>query len=424
MNSVWFGLLLASVMTAAVTGHMEAVTKVSFEAAKGAVDLAIGLIGPMALWLGLMKIAEKGGLLQSLARGLKPIMTRLFPGIPAEHPAMSSMILNLSANTLGLGNAATPFGVKAMIELEKLNPAPGVATNAMCLFLAINTSSVTLLPLGVMAVRAAAGAAEPARIVFPTLFATAVSTTVAILAAKFLARGSVDALPDWTTQEQPQAKDKQDISKAQLEKLHPALKWLLAACFLFIMGAGIKHVFFEAGDAASALRDILSFWLIPFLMLALASYGFLKGVPVYEAACEGAKEGFNVAVKIIPYLVLILVAIGMFRASGGFEAMADILSPVTSLVGFPAEVLPMAILRPLSGSGAFALMSEIVSRAPDSFAAYLASTIQGSTETTFYVLAVYFGAAGIKNPRYAIWAALAADFAGVAAALFICRATW
>lgn len=426
MNLVWYGLLLASVMTAAATGHMEAVTKVSFEAAKEAVNLAIGLIGPMALWLGLMKIAEKGGLLQTIARALRPVMTRLFPGIPSDHPAMSAMVLNLSANALGLGNAATPFGVKAMMELEKINPNPGVATHAMCLFLAINTSSVTLLPLGVMAVRAAAGASEPANIVFPTIFATTVSTTVAILAAKLLARGARDTMPAAAPPGRAPDPLEEEDNRPQpvYARPHPVFIFMIAACLLFILGAGAYHVFLSSPDAASALKDILSFWLIPILMLSLASYGLLKGIPVYESACEGAKEGFDVAVKIMPYLVLILVAIGMFRASGGFEAAAHLLNPLTSVVGFPAEVLPMAILRPLSGSGAFALMSEIVSRAPDSFAAYLASTIQGSTETTFYVLAVYFGAAGIKNPRYAIWAALAADFAGIAASLFICRVTW
>ncbi len=423
MNSVWFGLLLASVLCAAVTGRMDAVTKASFDAAKGAVELAIGLIGPMALWLGLMKIAEQGGLLQALARALKPVMVRLFPRVPAEHPAMSAMILNLSANTLGLGNAATPFGVKAMVELEKINSRPGIATDAMCLFLAINTSNVTLLPLGVMAVRAAAGASEPASIVFPTIFATTVSTTVAILAAKFLSRRSQEPLPRIEPIEDSEGEGEPAKEAARLSPPHPILGWALAAGLVFLMGAGAYHVF-SAPDLKEAARQILSFWLVPILMLGLASYGFFKGVPVYEAACEGAKEGFNVAVRIMPYLVLILVVVGMFRASGGFEAAARFLEPATSLLGFPAEVLPVAILRPLSGSGAFALMSEIVSRAPDSFASYLASTIQGSTETTFYVLAVYFGAAGVKDPRYAIWAALAADFAGVAAALFICHLTW
>ena len=424
MNLVWFCLLLASVLAAALTGRMEGVTRASFDAAKEAVNLAIGLVGPMALWLGLMKIAERGGLLRALARALRPLMVRLFPRVPGEHPAMSAMILNLASNALGLGNAATPFGVKAMVELERINPRPGVATDAMCLFLAINTSNVTLLPLGVMAVRAAAGASEPASIVFPTMFATAVSTTVAILSAKFLARASREPPPVIEAHlDTPQGEDGPGHEPGALSPPHPAIAWSVVLCLAIIAGACAYHVF-SAPDLHEGTKQVLSHWLVPVLMLALASYGLLKGVPVYEAACEGAKEGFNVAVRIMPYLVLILVVIGTFRASGGFDAAARLLQPVTSLVGFPADVLPVAILRPLSGSGAFALMSDIVSRSPDSFSSYLASTIQGSTETTFYVLAVYFGAAGIKDPRYAVWAALAADFSGIAAALLICRMTW
>ncbi len=417
MNAIWFGLLLVSVLTAALTGQMDSVTKISFEAAKGAVNLAIGLIGPMALWLGLMKIAEEGGLLKALARGLKPIMIRLFPRVPPEHPAMSAMILNLSANLMGLGNAATPFGVKAMVELEKINPRPGVATDAMCLFLAINTSNVTLLPLGVMAVRAAAGAREPAAIILPSIFATSVSTLVAICAAKILAHRSQEPPPrtEGGLSEEP------DSPKASESR--PLISWALKGTFLFLVAVAFYQIILS-DDPLSSVKEVISSWLVPVLMLALASYGLIKKVSVYEAACEGAKEGFNVAVKIMPYLVIILTAIGMFRASGAFGVLAEALSPLTSLIGFPAEVLPVALLRPLSGSGAFALMSEIVSRAPDSFEAYLASTIQGSTETTFYVLAVYFGAAGIKDPRYAVWAALLADLAGIVAALFICHLTF
>lgn len=419
MNAIWFGLLLAAVLAAAITGRMEEVTKVSFDTAKAAVNLALGLIGPMALWLGLMKIAEEGGLLKVLARSLRPLMVRLFPRVPPEHPAMSAMILNLSANMMGLGNAATPFGVKAMVELEKINPRPGVASDAMCLFLAINTSNVTLLPLGVMAIRAAAGAKDPAAIILPTIFATGVSTLVAIVAAKALARKHEEPPPILEDQPpQTTAEELDDVPASQ-----PLIKWGLILLFFFLLIRAAWSIL-EADDPRAALADVFSNWFVPLLMLALASYGLVKKVPVYEAACEGAKEGFKVAVRIIPYLVIILTAVGMFRASGGFEAMAKVLEPLTSLVGLPVEVLPVALLRPLSGSGAFALMSEIVSRAPDSFAAYLASTIQGSTETTFYVLAVYFGAAGIKDPRYAIWAALAADLAGILAATFICHLTY
>ncbi len=430
MNGVWFGLLLAAVISAAITGNMEAVTKASFASAKSAVELAIGLVGPMALWLGLMKIAEEGGLLKLLAKALRPIMTRLFPDVPADHPAMSSMILNLSSNALGLGNAATPFGVKAMTELEKLNPSPGKATNAMCLFLAINTSNVTFLPLGVMAVRAAAGVNQPADILFPTLFATSVSTAVAIAAAKILQKNETDFVIKSNIDEE--AKKKSDgvagagsdlkPSKPKTPRLTPTTM-LIFISFLILLVLAARHVIL-APAVPQALNTIASHWLIPVLMLSLAAYGVVKKVPVYEAACEGAKEGFNVAIRILPYLVLILTVIGMFRASGGFDMAVRLLSPITSTIGFPPEVLPVALLRPLSGSGAFALMSDIVVNSPNSFASFLASTIQGSTETTFYVLAVYFGAAGIKDPRHAIWAALTADFAGIMAAFSICKLMW
>ncbi len=425
MNLVWFGLLAISVLSAGFTGQMEHITRASFQSAKAAVELAIGLIGPMALWLGLMKIAEDGGLLRTIARTLRPIMIRLFPRVPPEHPAMSSMILNLSANCLGLGNAATPFGVKAMMELERLNPRPGVATDAMCLFLAINTSNVTLLPLGVMAVRAAAGAKEPASILFPTIFATTLSTLVAIVAAKLLSKRQSE--PDMVIQSEGENEkaqmDEEGINKSALRAPGAIGRLVVTGILLMVLGQAIYFVI-DSNEPFGAMRQVLSFWLIPILMLALSAYGYFKGVGVYEAACDGAKEGFRVAIRIMPYLVLILTVIGMFRASGGFDWAVRALDPITSLVGFPPEVLPVAILRPLSGSGAFALMSDIVSRAPDSFSSYLASTIQGSTETTFYVLAVYFGAAGIKDPRYALWAALTADFVGIMAALFICHVTW
>jgi spore maturation protein SpmA len=441
MNQIWFWLIALSVLAAAFTGKMEAVTKASFDSAKTAVTLAIGLIGAMALWLGLVKVVEEAGLLKVIAARLKGVLVRLFPDVPPEHPAMSAMVMNLSANALGLGNAATPLGIKAMVELDRLNPIKGRATDAMCLFLAINTSNVTLLPLGVIGVRAAAGASEPASILLPTLFATAISTLVAVVAAKSLARisgkGGMKGAPKKEEGSgHPEGKQGAPDHHQGDEKGDqggngqghggfvpgPLARVAVGAFFLALLFAAAYRIY--QGPWPEALKEIVSFWLIPVIMLAFVSYGWLKGVAVYEAACEGAKEGFQVAVRIIPFLVMILVAVGMFRASGAFGFLASILSPVTTLLGFPAEVLPVALLRPLSGSGAFGLMSEIVARAPDSFAAYLASTLQGSTETTFYVLAVYFGAVGIKDARYAVAAALAADLAGALAALFICRLTF
>lgn len=422
MNRIWFYLILAAVVCAVFSGNLAETTKSSFESAKLAVNLALGLIGAMTLWLGLVKVAEEGGLLVLIARAVRGVLVRLFPNVPPEHPAMSAMVLNLSANALGLGNAATPLGIKAMIELQKLNPHPHRATDAMCLFLAINTSNVTLLPLGVIAVRAAAGASEPAAIILPTLFATTCSTVAAVAAAKFLAR-LYGPEPAPVRQEAPA--EKEDAPQEARSPTYRLPSWekavILGSVLLLLFGFGKM---FWQNPSSQTLKEAISFGIVPLLMIFLLAFGYWRGVPVYEAACEGGKEGFKVAVRIIPFLVMILVAVGMFRASGAFEVLASLLKPVTEPIGFPAEVLPVALLRPLSGSGAFGLMSELVARAPDSFAAYLASTIQGSTETTFYVLAVYFGAVGIKDPRYAVWAALFADFVGVAAAFFICRLTY
>ncbi len=438
MNSIWLALIILSVAVAAFTGKMDQVTKISFKTAKDAVTLAIGLIGIMALWLGLVKIAETGGLMQIIARGIRPIMTRLFPDVPPEDPAMSAMILNIAANCLGLGNAATPLGIKAMMALDRLNPFPGVATDAMCLFLAINTSNVTILPLGVIAIRAAAGAQRPAAILLPTIIATSCSTIVAVISAKFLARleKKLGKGPKPLHQEvskdseDPEDNESQDFIRKQLDQISPTIiqqpptffmKWASIASLLAVLVGFCYHIATINGPVAPVLQNMISHWLIPIIMLGFVTFGALKGVPVYEVGIEGAKEGFEVAVKLIPFLVLILVAVGMFRASGAFELTARALSPITHLLRIPLEALPVALLRPLSGSGAFALVTEITYRHPNSFAAFLAGTIQGSTETTFYVLAVYFGAVGIKDIRYAVTAALMADLTGFLASVIVCH---
>ncbi len=426
MNSIWFAMIVLAVVTAAFTGQMEQVTKVSFKTAKDAVTLAIGLIGIMALWLGLVRIAEVGGLMQTIARAIRPIMTRLFPDVPPEDPAMSAMILNIAANCLGLGNAATPLGIKAMIALDRLNPFPGRATDAMCLFLAINTSNVTLLPLGVIAIRAAAGAQKPAAILVPTLVATSCSTLVAIIAAKLLAKWDNRKNKELISIKRDIKNEKEEeieLPKTLYELTPPTnfMKWGSIIALISLIIGFFYHIFTTKAPLPTLAQSMLSHWIIPILMLGFVVYGALKGVPVYEAGIEGAKEGFDVAVKLIPFLVLILVAVGIFRASGAFELTSKILYPITHLLKIPPEVLPVALLRPLSGSGAFALVTEITYRHPNSFAAFLAGTIQGSTETTFYVLAVYFGAVGIKDVRYAVSAALLADLAGFLASVAICH---
>ncbi len=417
INIIWLALVLIATVTAAYTGKMSEVTRASFDAAKSAVTLAIGLIGPMALWLGIMKVAEEGGLLRIIARAVRPLMVRLFPDVPAEHPAMSAMIMNMAANALGLGNAATPMGIKAMQELEKLTPEKGTATNAMCLFLAINTSSVTLLPLGVITVRAAAGAADASAILIPSLFATFCSTCVAVCAAKLLAGRGTSPVAD--SLNLPQEKDEEPDDTPDLEKPGNAGKifvWLLIAAFC----GGIIYRFTCPSAPGLIIKDF-SNWLIPALICLLLIFGYFRGVKIYETLTEGAKEGFNTAVRIIPFMVAIFVAIGMFRASGAMDIMITVFSPLTELIGMPAEALAMALMRPLSGSGAFGIMSEIVNQAPDSFLSFLVSTMQGSTETTFYVLAVYFGSVGIKRTRHALPAALCADAAGILASVLICN---
>ena len=424
INVIWLYLILVSIVVAAYTGKMDEITRASFDSAKSAVTLALSLIGAMALWLGIMKVAEIAGLMKAISRAIRPLMVRLFPDVPSDHPAMSAIIMNMAANMLGLGNAATPMGIKAMTELEKLNPQKGTASNAMCLFLAINTSSVTILPLGVIAVRAAAGASNPASILIPSIVATGISTTVAILAAKLMSRSNplpVHSVITEVSSEEAQTaavKEQPDLAKVGI------FPKIAAAVIIPVILAAIPYHFIKIGSMPHLDYQLLikaTGWLMPLLMGGLLLVGYFRGVKVYEAVTDGAKEGFQVAIRIIPFMVAIFVAIGMFRASGALELFTGIVSPLTGLIGMPAEALPMALLRPLSGTGAFGIMSEIVNHDPNSFTAYLVSVLQGSTETTFYVLAVYFGAVGIKKSRHALPAALLADAAGILGAVFICR---
>ncbi len=395
---------------------MASLGKAMIGTAGDAVTLALGLVGVMALFLGLMKIAERAGLLLVVAKTLRPLMTRLFPAVPADHPAMGAMIMNLSANVLGLGNAATPFGIRAMEHLDTLNGEKGKATDAMILFLAINTSSVTLLPTGVIALRAAAGSADPAGIVPTTLFATLVSTSVAIITAKFCARmcaSSAPPLVNASPDDQVSAEDEQ--SEAPSSGYPLWVSALTLSCVLALVPITIFH-----GRAFAP-------WIVPGLMIGFLGLGVARRVPVYECFVEGAKDGFNVALRIIPYLVAILVAVSMFRNSGALALLITPLGAVTELVGLPADALPMALLRPLSGSGAYGILASIINDpavGPDSYTGYLVSTFQGSTETTFYVIAVYFGAVQIKKLRYALIPALCADTAGIIAAVAIVAALY
>ena len=428
LNGLFIVVALASVLLAAFTGQMQAVTDAMLASARNAVDLAIGLVGVMAFFLGLMRVAQDGGLTAELSRIVSPFMRLLFPSIPAGSPAMSAMVLNISANMLGLGNAATPFGIKAIEELDKYNTQKGTATNAMALFLAINTAGLALLPSGVIGVRAALGSANAAGIWIPTWFASGCATVVGVTAAILLSR-----LPRYRATEPPPSIDEsplQEIDEASADMgaaapspaASPGRRWTARLFWVVLLGLAVRDFFRRLGDeqASDVLRDMFSFWMLPALVAVFVLYGWVRRVPVYESMVEGAKEGFQVALRIIPFLVAILVVIGMFRASGGLDLIVGLIAPLTALVGMPGEALPMALLRPLSGSGALGVASEAMTvHGPDSVIGYMVSTYQGSTETTFYTLAVYFGAVGVKVTRHTVPACLMADVTGILAATFI-----
>lgn len=385
---------------------MKEVTNSAIDYAANAVKIALGLIGIMALWLGIMKIAEQAGLISLIAKGVRPVTKFLFPDVPQDHPAIGSMIMNISANMLGLGNAATPFGLKAMEELDSINPEKGTATNAMCTFLAINTAGLTLIPATAIAIRAAAGSSDPAIIIGTSFFGALCATSVGILSAKVLEKFSI---PNF------------NFAVWLKGNIRIIAGFLVAALLLILaITSGLFSAFNT--DLLKSVIQTVSVLAIPLIIVSFVFFGLYKGVKLYEVFVEGAKEGFNVAVRIIPYLVAMLVAIGIFRAGGAMDFLVLALSPVTNLVGMPAEALPMALMRPLSGSGSLGIMSEIISvHGADSFIGILVSTIMGSTETTFYVLALYFGTVNIKRTRHAVAAGVLADIAGILGALFIVR---
>jgi spore maturation protein SpmA len=432
LNWIWLGLVLGSVVCAAWTGRMADVSKEALDGATRAIELVIKLTGGMVLFLGLVRVAAEGGLLRAIVRALRPLLRRLFPSVPEDHPAMGAMIMNFAANILGLGNAATPFGVKAMVELDRLNPHPGVATDAMALFLAINTSSIVLMvPTGTVMVRVATGSTEPMAIWVPTLFATFCSTAVAIVTclwlqgrSRFRARPLAADAPETPPPDVglPQA------SLPGLERERPPLgplQWALCGGFAAVWLGGLGFQLWshaQAGTAGDFLREFGNHWLLPLLIAGFLLVGVAGRVRVYESLVEGGKEGLQVAVRIAPYLVAILVAIAMFRASGAMDLLISAVDPLTSAVGFPGEALPLALLKPLSGSGAFGVMAEILeTHGPDSFVGEVASTLVGSTETTFYVLAVYLGAVGVRDARHIVLACLAGDLAGFAGATLACH---
>jgi spore maturation protein SpmA len=391
---------------------LKKITNESIKIAGVAVEIAIGLIGIMAMWLGVMKIAEEAGLIKNIAKFIKPLTKKIFPEVPPNHPAIGSMVMNISANMLGLGNAATPFGLKAMEELDSLNPNKGTATNSMITFLAINTAGLTLIPATAIAIRAASGSTNPTIIIGTTIFAAFCATLTGLLTANLF-----HLIFD-------KKKKFNSIIKEHLRGILISIFLLISIVLFFILfpasflDALVKNGIF---NIFKKIVEMISIIAIPSLIVIFVGYGALKKIKVYEQFVEGAKEGFNIAIRIIPYLVAMLVAIAIFRAGGAMDNwLIPVLRNFTDLIGMPAEALPMALMRPLSGSGSLGIMAEIMSvYGPDSFIGILVSTFYGSTETTFYVLSVYFGAVNIKNTRYALPVGLLADIAGILAALFI-----
>ena len=446
LNYIWLALVLVAVAIGGWNDRLKDVTEGALDGAKTAVTIALALIGIMALWLGVMRLAERAGLVQRIARALRPVMTRLFPDVAAEHPAMGSMLMNMAANMLGLGNAATPLGLRAMRDLETLNRQPGVATNAMCTFLAINTSSVQLIPTTAIAILAASGSTRPTAIVGTALLATLCAATVAIISVKTFERLSIfqpRRRSNSTADDSPHRSAQR--STARLPEEMPiveepprqlSISGLIAliilgvfftVLFLRMVSPGLFHLPMPAEVATQNpfVRSVnaLSILAIPFLLSFFPLYAAARGVKVYEEFVEGAKEGFDVILKIIPFLVTILVAIGMFKGAGGIDLLSRTLSPVLTPLHFPTDLLPLALMRPLSGSATLALLTDVVRRlGPDNIVSLTAATIYGSTETTFYVAAVYFGAVGVKQTRHAIPAGLLADLTGVVASVMICRA--
>jgi len=433
LNYIWLALILFAVLVGGWQGRLEVVGKEAIERATYAVvNLALPLAGVMTLWLGVMRLAERAGLVQELARRLRPLLRFLFPEVPPEHPAMGAMVMNMSANMLGLGNAATPLGLRAMKLLDSLNPHPGTATNAMCTFLAINTSSIQLIPITAIAVLAAGGAQSPTAIVGTALVASFTAAACAITAVKLFQRLPMFRLPPASGHLAANKTEVEIPAEPVLPEPAPMTgqaKGVLVVFLLFFVFIFLRMTFPQwfggttanEGAFVSAVKAV-SVMAIPFLLSVIPLIAALRRVKVYEEFVDGAKEGFQVAVRIMPYLVAILVAVGMFRAAGGIEMLAKWFGPLLSAIGFPTELLPMAFMRPLSGSGSLGVLTDIAAvHGADSFLARTAGTIFGSSETTFYVLAVYFGSVGVVRARHALPAGLVADAVGIIMSVIVCR---
>ncbi len=403
LNALWLGFFICAAVAAGWRSLVQgdpavfaAMVESLFAMAKLSVEVMVLLFGTLTLWLGFLKIAERAMLVQTLARWLSPLFARLMPEVPRGHPALGLITLNFTANALGLDNAATPIGLKAMRELQSLNPQPEVASNAQILFLVLNASSLTLLPVSIFMYRAQQGAPDPTLVFLPILLATSASTLAGFLSVALVQR---------------------------LRLRDPVvLAWLLGAALL--IGGFIAFLASLSAAAIGSLSSLLGNAVLFGLILLFLLLGALRRVPVYEAFVEGAREGFDVAKNLLPYLVAMLCAVGVLRASGALELVLSGIRHLVDAAGWDArfvDALPTALVKPFSGSAARAMLIETMSsHGVDSFPALLAATMQGSTETTFYVLAVYFGAVGIQRARHAVACALLADLVGVLASIGVC----
>lgn len=403
LNYIWIAFFLIAFVIATVrlvfmgdTEVFPAIMNSTFDTSKTAFEISLGLTGVLSLWLGIMKIGEKGGVINVVARVLSPVFTRLFPDIPKGHPVTGSIFMNVAANMLGLDNAATPLGLKAMEQLQELNPKKDTATNPMIMFLVLNTSGLTLIPVSIMVYRAQMGAAQPTDIFVPILLATFFSTLAGIVCTSLYQRINL-------------------INRTMLL----TLGGMSAAVAAIIWGFAQMDKA-QMNVVSTSVANILLMLIIVMFILA----GMRKKVNVYDAFIEGAKDGFTTAVRIIPYLVAILVGIGVFRASGAMDMLVDGIKWTVAALGGNTDfvgALPTALMKPLSGSGARGMMVDAMTTyGADSFVGRLSCIFQGSTDTTFYILAVYFGSVGIRYTRHAVACGLLADLAGVIAAIAIC----
>ncbi len=403
LNYIWIAFFLIAFVIATVrlvfmgdTEVFPAIMNSTFDTSKTAFEISLGLTGVLSLWLGIMKIGEKGGVINVVARVLSPVFTRLFPDIPKGHPVTGSIFMNVAANMLGLDNAATPLGLKAMEQLQELNPKKDTATNPMIMFLVLNTSGLTLIPVSIMVYRAQMGAAQPTDIFVPILLATFFSTLAGIVCTSLYQRINL-------------------INRTMLLTLGG-----MSAVVAAIIWGFAQMDKAQMNVVSTSVANILLMLIIVMFILA----GMRKKVNVYDAFIEGAKDGFTTAVRIIPYLVAILVGIGVFRASGAMDMLVDGIKWTVAALGGNTDfvgALPTALMKPLSGSGARGMMVDAMSTyGADSFVGRLSCIFQGSTDTTFYILAVYFGSVGIRYTRHAVACGLLADLAGVIAAIAIC----